>query len=189
MTCVVGLLDKGDVWMGADSQSSDDDDFSIECKIPKIFRKGPFVIGTSGSKRARQLIHYAMQMPDHPGRMSGEEYMSTLFVDALRACLTDGGYAEKVDDAERFGSEYLVGYRGNIFTVCSDYQVSIPTDGFTATGSGRDFAHASLFTTKGINIPPKKRVLLALKSAARYSCCVGGRFHIVGPRSRKEGVQ
>ena len=179
MTCVVGLLDKGDVWMGADSLASCGDEFVEECGVSKMFRKGPFIVGLAGSPRAKQIMQYSMDVPDHPTRMTCDEYMATRFVDALRTCLKDGGYAKKENEVEEIDSNYLVGYRGRVFVLHTDYQVATPHDEFTAIGSGRDFAHASLFTTKEMKMPPKKRVFLALKAAAKYSPSVGGPFRVM----------
>ena len=177
MTCIVGLLDKGDVWMGADSAGSSA--YTIcDRRDTKLFRNGPFLMGFTTSFRMGQLLHYSFKTPDHPARMSDEKYMCTKFIDAARKCFKRGGYAKKKDEHES-GGTFLVGYKGRIFQVESDYQVGIARGGFDAVGCGGELALGSLFTTRNAKMRPAARLRLALQAAAKFSKRVRGPFRIM----------
>ena len=91
-------------------------------------------------------------------------------------CLKNGGWASKKEESEQ-GGVFLVGYKGKLFRVDSDYQVGMSMDGFDAVGCGEDIAKGSMFSTKGKH--PRKRVLMALQAAERFSAGVRGPFKIL----------
>lgn len=174
MTCVVGLVDQGRVWMGGDSAGVAGWDLEVR-RDPKVFRRGPFLIGYTTSFRMGQLLQFSLDVPDHPEGMDPYEYMVRYFVDAARRCFKDGGYAEKKNEVESAGN-YLVGYRGRIFELEGSYQVGESVAGFAAVGCGDQVAKGALFATPHLN--PRPRVRQALRAAERFSAGVRGPFTI-----------
>ena len=62
MTCIVGVVDNGKVYMGGDSAGVGG--LCIETrKQPKVFRNGDFLIGYTDSFRMGQLLQYKMSPP------------------------------------------------------------------------------------------------------------------------------
>jgi len=120
-----------------------------------------------------QLIHYAMQLPKPRGDL--DAFMATTFIDALRACLKDGGWALKENDREE-GGTFLVGVRGRPYAVYDDYQVARAADGFAAVGCGDQIALGALFATADTGLSPRRRVISALAAAERFSAGVRGPF-------------
>ena len=120
-----------------------------------------------------QLIHYAMQLPKPRGDV--DAFMATTFIDALRACLKDGGWALKENDREE-GGTFLVGVRGQLFAVHDDYQVAKAADGFAAVGCGDQIALGALYATAGTALGPRRRVKKALAAAERFNAGVRGPF-------------
>ena len=177
MTCVVGLLDKGDVWMGADSAGVAGR-LVVKRDDSKVFRNGPFLMGFTTSFRMGQLLRYSFEPPKHESGIPDHKFMCTTFTDAVRKCFKDGGYAKKNDEVESAGC-FLVGYHGKLFEVESDYQVGISHDDFAAVGCGDELAMASLTSTDNTKMPPKARVRLALKVAEKYSTGVCGPFRVM----------
>jgi len=180
MTCIVGLVDNGAVWMGADSAGISDW-FLRPVKAPKVFRNGDCLFGYTSSFRMGQLLEHALNIPDRDARSPLEAYLATEFVDAVRKCLKDGGYAKKKDEEESAG-EFLVGIEGRLFCVCrdycvSDYCVSENTAGFDAAGCGRELALGVLSATA--SRPPRDRILAALAAAEQFSAGVRGPFDVV----------
>ena len=153
MTCIVGLVDGQSIIMGADSAGVNGLSISIR-KDVKVFPIGEFLIGFTGSFRMGQLLHYKLELPSLSDGGELHCYMATLFIDAVRKCLKDGGYAEKKDDVESAGT-FLVGIRGRLFIIHADYQVEEKQDGFNACGSGEDVALGVLFATSSLQ--PKQR--------------------------------
>jgi ATP-dependent protease HslVU (ClpYQ) peptidase subunit len=101
--------------------------------------------------------------------------MAVSFIDAVRSCLKEGGWARKDDEREE-GGTFLVGVAGRLFTVHEDYQVAEAADGYAAVGSGEQVALGALYATADAAVDPRERVLLALRAAERFNAGVRGPF-------------
>lgn len=174
MTCVAGLVDGGKIYFGADSAGVADYDMLIRAD-EKVFINGPMLFGFCGSFRMGQLLRYALKIPDHPNGVDDARYLSTLFIDAVRCCFKEGGWARKSEDAES-GGHFLVGYKGHIYHIEADYQVGRRVDGFDAIGCGRQIALGSLFSTANTGMKPDRRLALAMNAAERMSAGVRSPF-------------
>lgn len=174
MTCIVGLVEGDTVWMGGDSAATAGWSLTVRAD-QKVFRNGPMLFGFTTSFRMGQLLRYALVVPDHDPRTDVCKYMATTFINAVRDCLKSNGYAETEKGQERGGS-FLVGYRGQLFSIEADYQVGVPVDGFDAVGCGHELAKGALFAAQSVN--GRARVEVALNAAERYSAGVRGPFHI-----------
>lgn len=175
MTCIVGLVHEGVVYIGADSAGVAGYSLTVRADA-KAFTNGPFIMGFTGSIRMGQLLRYQLSPPRRFPGEDLQQYMVNDFVDAVRACLKNGGYASKLNEVEE-GGTFLVGCEGALCTVFSDYQVAVSVDGYAAVGSGHDIAKGVLYATPGL--PPEQRVLMALQAAERFNAGVRGPFHIV----------
>lgn len=173
MTAIVGLAQDGKVYIGGDSAGVSGLSLSVRADT-KVFRKGPYLFGFTTSFRMGQLLHYCLDLPKPKGD-DLEAFMATRFIDALRECLKTGGWARKENDREE-GGTFLVGVRGQLFTIYDDYQVGRAADGFAAVGCGDDIALGALYATAGTELGPRKRVKLALRAAERFSAGVRGPF-------------
>ena len=176
MTCVVGLLDKGDVWMGADGVTSTDY-IARKKRRKKICKRDGFVLAIAGSVRVSNLMQYAFEIPKHDADDSLEKYMYVDFIDALRTCLKTGGCAKKEDSVETIPTSALITHQGRLFKLACDFQLNESLDNFDAAGSGEEVALGSLATS--IGRPPRERVMLALKAAARFIPAVGPPFSVM----------
>lgn len=172
MTCIVGFVEGNTVWMGGDSAGVGGLDLTVRADA-KVFRNGPMLFGFTSSFRMGQLLRYALEIPDHDPRMDVDKYMVTTFVDAVRECLKSHGWAEKEKEQER-GGHFLVGYKGRLFQVESDYQVGIALDGYDATGCGEQIARGALFATS--HLSGRERIEMALRAAERCSAGVRAPF-------------
>jgi len=99
----------------------------------------------------------------------------TEFVDAVRGCLKDGGWAQRSNDVETGGS-FLVAHEGRLFSIQSDYQVGEAVRGYHAIGCGADYALGSLASTE--HLPPEERVRKALECAELFNGGVRAPFTI-----------
>jgi ATP-dependent protease HslVU (ClpYQ) peptidase subunit len=131
-----------------------------------------------------QLIHHALTPPKPKGPL--DRFMSTTFIDAIRTCLKDGGWARRENDREE-GGTFLVGVRGDIFVVYEDYQVGQAADGFAAVGCGDQVALGALYATAGSELTPRKRVMLALAAAERFSTGVRRPFVCLSQKPTPHG--
>ena len=178
MTCIVGLVDNGNVWIGADSVGVGGFDATDRVDEKVFVRDGldRMIMGFTWSFRMGQLLRYKLKIPERPVNMPVPEYMMTHFVDAVRDCLKAGGFAQKNLEVEQ-GGVFLVGYAGRLFQMEQDYQVGERRDGFDACGCGANYALGSLFSTDPKS-HPRWRVRRALEAAERFSAGVRRPFKI-----------
>jgi len=173
VTCIVGLVDDGDVYIGGDSAGVSNSWLSLHANR-KVFTNGPYVVGFTSSFRMGQLLRYALKPPPPPER-GLDRFMVTTFVDAVRRCLKDGGLAKKENEVET-GGAFLVGVSGRLFAVYGDYQVTEEVGSYDAVGSGASIALGAMYATEGLL--PRDRLRLALGAAERFSTYVRRPFTI-----------
>jgi ATP-dependent protease HslVU (ClpYQ) peptidase subunit len=177
MTCIVGLVHEGKIWMGGDSAATAP--WSLRTNAiadSKVFANGPFLFGVCGSPRAMQLLKHSFRAPDHDPRTEAEKYLATSFVNAVRDCFKDGGFAEKNKEAEGFYGEILVGYKGELFVLGGDYEINRSANPYAAIGSGMDVALGSMYSTEDMH--PKARITIALEAAEEFNAGVRAPFVI-----------
>ena len=176
MTCVIGLVHGGKVYMAADSASGQDDSWQVrKTLLHKVFQAGEFLIGYTTSFRMGQLLQYNFHPMPQPEGQADLEYMATAFIDAVRAVMKTGGLAEIDKGVESAGS-FMVGYRGSLYTVGRDYQVNQVADGFDSIGSGSSYALGAMLALA--DKPPPERLLCSLECAAALCGNVCGPFII-----------
>jgi hypothetical protein len=189
MTCIAGLVHEGVVYIGGDSAGVAD--FQITRRADaKVFRKGPYVFGFTDSFRMGQLLHYSFKPPAPTSKELShfEKFMVTRFMDAVRNCLREGGYA-KVQDKQEEGGTFLVGAYARLFNIGSDYQVGEALDRYDAVGAGEDIAKGALYALRAHAMPPEMKLRVALEASERWCSAVCSPFNVVSttpPRVRKK---
>jgi len=179
MTCIVGLVEKKVVYIGADSASVAGWTSRVT-KLPKVFRKGPFLIGYTTSFRMGQLLEHSLNVPAQAaGERDDMRYMVTVFVEHVRQLLKDRGMAKVEANAES-GGQFLVGYRSRLYSVQSDFQVNEMADHFDAVGSGAEYALGALSALRGT--PPVRRLKRALEVSASFNMGVCAPFFVKSSR-------
>lgn len=175
MTCIVGLVDDGVVYIGGDSAAVSGMDITVRVDR-KVFKNGPFVMGFTSSFRMGQLLAYKLTPPVMAPGADAMGFMVSDFVESVRTCLRDGGFTT-VNNSEESGGTFLVGYAGRLFTIDSDFQVGESVSGYAAVGCGAAYALGALQHIKSKS--PAERVTKALETAASLSAGVCGPFNIV----------
>jgi ATP-dependent protease HslVU (ClpYQ) peptidase subunit len=164
MTCIVGVVEGGEVWIGGDSAGVSSWVSTIRAD-EKVFRSGEFLYGFTTSFRMGQLLRYKLE-PPAIDTWDLRRYMATTFIDAVRSTLKDGGFLKKSSEQEE-GGTFLVGVRGQLFKVCGDFQVGVAAVGYDACGCGQELALGALYATAGR--PAPDRIETALRAAAHFS--------------------
>jgi len=176
MTCIVGVVEKGIVHIGGDSAGVGG--YRIQSRLdPKVFKRGPFVIGFTSSFRMGQILQHKLQTPEHPASMDDFAFMVTRFIDNVRECLKNVGFASKSNEVEE-GGTFLVGYRGKLYEIEGDYQVAMQAQPYAAVGCGQDLALGAMFALDP-TLDPVARIRIALEAAERFSAGVSGPFNFV----------
>lgn len=173
MTCIVGLVDNGKVYIGGDSAGCVESDLRTRAD-EKVFINRDFIFGFTSSFRMGQLIRHSFVPPHHHPSIPDDKYLVTTFVNALRDCLKHGGYVSTVNGKDE-GGRFLVGYRGKLYQIDVDFQVAEPLCQFESVGSGAPVALGSLYSTKGDD--PMSRIMMALEAAAEFTTTVRGPFN------------
>jgi hypothetical protein len=178
MTCIVGIAEKGKVYIGGDTAGVDERLNQSVRKDIKVFTNNDFIFGFTSSYRMGQLLRYALVIPPHLPKVDTYKYLVTDFIDSVRECLKKGGYATE-NNGEESAGEFLIGYRGGLYVISEDYQVGSTCTQYDAVGCGAEIAIGSLHTSQTLRKTPKQRITLALKAASLHSAGVGGPFRIV----------
>ena len=182
MTCIVGLVDKGNVYIGGDSAGVAGLSISIR-NDEKVFVNGPFIMGFTTSFRMGQLLQYKLTIPKQTTNQSDMEYMVTDFIDSVRRCFAENGFGKLPDKDHHEGGNFLVGYNGKLYNIDHDFQVGVPSLQYDAVGCGEDIAKGSLYSTKGKE--PTARIKLALEAASTFSAGVAPPFKLVKQIKKK----
>ena len=172
LTCVVGMVRSGHVYLGADSCQLDGW-HHVRGPNPKIFRVGGMLIGTAGSQRVSDICQCNLELPeDHWDSPAG--YMIAEFLPAVRACLkSHGGLVQK--DTEEMSATALVGYRGSLFLIGEDFSMA-EIETFEAIGAGAKYALGCLYATDIDDIGAEEAIERALCCAEHWCAACRGPF-------------
>lgn len=180
MTCIVAVEHEGKVWVGGDAAASDESEI-VSRWNDKVFSLGEFVIGYSGSFRIGQLLQYAFSPPEQTSKQTDMEYMVVDFVGSLRALLKDNGAVSKENEVESHDAGIVVGYRGRIYLIESDFHVGRALETFVALGDGAPFARGALHAIRKLekDLPLDDKILSCLEIAEACCASVRGPFKII----------
>ncbi len=174
MTCVIGLVHRKRIYMGADSAASGNR-FIRTTNLPKVFRNGPCLIGYCGSFRMGQVLQHCLEVPKQPPGEAAETYMVTRFIDAVRVAFKTKGVSAIEQNKEK-GGHFMVGYRGHLYSINSDFHVGDMLDGFDCIGSGAPVALGAMKALE--DQPPRERIQRALEITSYFISDVAPPFHI-----------
>jgi ATP-dependent protease HslVU (ClpYQ) peptidase subunit len=148
--------------------------------VPKVFRRGRFLIGYTTSFRMGQLLEHYLVVPPQHSDESDSHYMVTKFVEAVRKLLKEKGFTKIEANSEK-GGQFLVGYNGTLYSIQSDFQVGQTSEGLDAVGSGAEFALGAMKALSKLS--PSRRVKRALEISAHFNMGVCGPFYVRSMRS------
>ncbi len=182
MTCIVGVVDDGAVWMGADSCAGNVNNYDhYPIKEPKLlYCQGVPITdsvlgGYSGSFRFGQLMAHHITMPtERDTTADALGYLIGTFLRAVRKTLSDHKYLQINDGVESVagGSEFLFASHGRLWVMQSDFSVIESLHGEDAIGCGMSYAAGSLHATRSFDMTSRDRVETALRAAAERSAFV-----------------
>jgi 20S proteasome alpha/beta subunit len=176
MTCIVGISDGQTVTIGGDSAGSDGWHVAVRSDS-KVFQVGSYLMGFTTSYRMGQLLRYSLHVGE-PDTWDVDRFMATVFIDAVRGCLSEGGYA-KTEDGQEQGGQFLVGIHGRLYVIDADYQIGHTVSGYAAVGSGYLVALGSLHSTAELPVGSRQRAVMALEAAAELTGGVRPPFTVV----------
>ena len=125
-----------------------------------------------------QIIQYASSLPEISEHPNNYAYLIESFVPFIRKTFSEAGWL-KIENARAEGGQFLLGIRGEVFSIESDFSVHRQMDGFDAIGCGAPYALGALqiLNLQGkITDDPMRAIGLALETAALFSNGVSGPF-------------
>lgn len=179
MTCIVAVKGKGRVVLAGDAQVSGGWSSKWTMRNPKVFRRGPLMVGVSGSVRFANIVHHVLEQPSPPKRSAElERWVVREFTAQIRAASNAMGATEKKDGAEQVGGVMLAVVGGRIFEIYNDLCAVETSHDYATIGSGYLLAMGSLYATSGVALP-EKRALLALEAAEAHDSGVRRPFTLL----------
>ena len=170
MTCIVGIVDDGVIYIGGDRGASDGSAI-VSLATPKVYIRDEWIFGYAGSLGIGQI----MQIINIPILEEDDDPFIILrmdIVDAFKAMIDAQGITLNEDN----DTDILIGCRGRLFEFSpSDWSVAEIKQ--TAIGSGGNFALGSLHTS--IDADPIDRIGIALGAAITYSPSCQGPIDIL----------
>jgi 20S proteasome alpha/beta subunit len=173
MTCIAAVADGTHVYMGGDSAGIAGLTLQVRGD-PKVFKRDDrFIIGFTSSFRMGNILRYQFTPPELKAEHDIDEYMVDGFAQAAQKCFREHGFAT-VRNEQVTGGQFLVGVRGRIFIIDSDFQVGWVRSDYAAVGCGADAACGSLHATAALQVEASQRVKMALEAAEQHSAGVRG---------------
>ena len=178
MTCIIGLVHEGKVYIGGDRSAVDGWKKNTSAHS-KVFRAGEFLFGTCGSHRMAQVIEHEFKISASQAVDETDlHYLCTVFANEIRTLLVGRGIIGKSDDNEdEYEGGCLVGYKGNLYRLSSNFQIDQFESSFDGIGSGSPFALGALqvIVRKG---SPKTWIRRSMEVAELLCCDVAAPFDI-----------
>ena len=178
MTCIVAYKENDTIYMAGDSASTSRG-ITYATGLSKVFcLKKEFLIGYCGSFRMGQILEYSFKPPKRKEGMSDLQYLVKKFIPALIKSFDEERHLV-VENNEAKGGYFLLGYRGSIYSVQSDFQVNTHLGDYAAEGSGEDHAMGALYALQYSELEAVEKLTVALDAASAYVDSVCGPYCIM----------
>ena len=190
MTVVIGIKDKGKVYIGSDTQISAGDVKTDG--IVKIwqYKNLNIILGGAGDARAVQIIQTADDLFDEALMALNaidERYLCRIFATRVREELLTNKVIkdETVDELANSPIVLLVGINDELYQI--DFNgVIIKVDESTAIGSGELVAKGVLYVTK--NKKPLDRIKLSIEACSKCLRSVNSEVVVLSTQPQREGA-
>lgn len=186
MTTIVGIQGDNYAVICTDSRISSFDDSGMAFQITtlgagtsKVATNGKYILGAAGDVRAINILHHAFTPPPPPAHAYGkklDQFITRMFIPALRTCFEEQGYANSNRDngahiAEQ-DSTIIAVVHGTVYIIESDYSWTSDTSGIYAIGTGSSYALGALQALIGT----KKLTAQQAKVLANKALTVASKF-------------
>jgi ATP-dependent protease HslVU (ClpYQ) peptidase subunit len=174
MTCLVGIVQDGKTYIGADGYATSEDCERKPIICRKLFISDKYLVGFAGHIRTGQLLYpeSGFEFPKDIYQIPNHMYLWLREFEAVGK-----------DEAQMaiIQSNFLIATKDKLYEILMDLSISEidPKCGFTAMGSGTPYAMGSLYTTAEIyKDNPLTRIEIALNAAAEFVKNVGPPYQI-----------
>lgn len=176
MTLVIAIKTKDSIVWGSDGVGIKGDVIS-KLGHPKWVDIDNVRIGLTGYAKFFQVFEY-MKLPKHKKSFSDKKYIVKKVVPRIVKGLRKSKLVK--DDEEWVYGDFIIGYKGKLFAVLSDFYVKEVE--WYNVGCVEDFANGLLMPfveNSGLETESVKRaVLQTLKYSAKYNCAINKPFYV-----------
>lgn len=177
MTCIVGVIKEGHVWMAGDLMGSNGYTHKVYPDT-KVFQNGEFIFGYCGSFRVGQILQYNWEQPPRMEGMTDREYLQLDVIESFRTTLANYGVGE-FREGEHQGGNFLIGYRGGLYEMQPNFSI-LKNEDFASIGSGSYHADAALkVLTEDEDFDPAYVLQKAIQTASYFTNSVSEECTIV----------
>lgn len=180
MTCIAAAVDRdGTIWMGSDGVSCRSDAVRLNARS-KVFQRGDFLMGATGTLRVGQILQYIFQPPPIKGDI--DAYMVTFANDLREAVKEHGGESETSLKTTEADGNFIVAVRGRLFEIDSGYGVFSPLNLYHAVGCADQEAIAAMFMVKSLfpdSYSGEQMVRWGLTTAAEFDLNIREPFSVM----------
>lgn len=182
MTCIVGFLEQETVWIGGDSLVSDGwIEWEQSKSESKVFKRDDVLFGVSGGCRQSQLLKFTLEIPARKENQDDNDYLYNYLCPSIIKCLKDNN-ALKIKDSEAEAKiGILIGYKGQLYSMCAAFSLVKPENNYAAEGSGYLLALGTMHTIEELKLKmhPEEKINIALNAASKFCPGVGGHFDLL----------
>lgn len=176
MTCIVGLVQKGQVWLASDGQESWGWQ-KRDCGS-KIVEVEDLAIAFTGYSAVGHAVENRLTLPDVPEDESKhDKWLYVQVPDAIRRCLKEAGVLGDSDGRIDAGAAAIIGWRGRLCTMDDFLSCRAEVRPYCSLGSGAMVALGSMYSTEGK--APKARLETAVGAANMWADGCGNDVHVV----------
>lgn len=183
MTLIVGVVENDCVIIGGCSASVGWNYERNTRLDSKVFSVGEFIFGCTTSWRMIQLLQFMFTPPTPISGCDGMMYMVSQFIPAVKSLFHANGF-ESVQNNVAEAGNFLVGWRGNLFEVNSDYSVS-HCGGIESVGCGEQYARGAAVALREMGKSGVDLVKLTMKIVGGLSVGVYGPYKILSMKDGK----
>jgi len=176
MTTVLGCVENGKVYIGADSQFTSGWMYFVSGE-KKVFRVQDVLFACSGTLRDLQSIRYLTQFPNQsPDETDDIRYLVTVVAEAIRVSLRDQNRIKKENELEDAESDFLVGYRNRLYRLHGDGAFAVCPTPVACLGTGGELALGAFLARP--ELPPQERILQALAIAGQLDIATRPPYYV-----------
>jgi len=183
MTCIIGYSKNDTIYMGGDSAAVNSYHEIDIRQDRKVFIKRDMIFGFSASYRVGQILKYDFKIPDHNHNLTNDEYLHSVLIPKMIGTLKEKG--KTIKNGEISDLSILIGYKGFLYEIQEDFQISQLQIPFCACGAGANFAKGAFYVLENNKkLSAKNKILKSLETSSYFSAAVSPPFYVLKLKSK-----
>lgn len=186
MTCIIGIKEKGKVWMGSDKLLSFSNGYGKE--VFKEIKQGyiyynqskEFLVGLAGNPRIANIIFCNNKFSGEPLTETPLYNIINIIVPKIQELLKNNECYMKYDDgSQKTDSWLIIGHKEKLFVVDPQFFVYEPINDFCSVGSGRMVALGCLEVLDDLDYTSEQKIEKTMKIVSKHISSVSEEFDIL----------